>query len=148
MFNCLPLVHCTTRRRAAAKRSKFRRRGVLVAITQILTNPAKFNIAALARHSTSHGTHFADELQTTGAGASRRMQEQTMDTVDYVKPADVAAAMVEAGKRKLALAPRDLLIRGMLSGAILGVATSLAFTGRSEERRVGKECRSRWSGDD
>ena len=40
-----------------------------------------------------------------------------MDTIDYVKPADVATAMVEAGKRKLALAPRDLLIRGMLSGA-------------------------------
>jgi formate/nitrite transporter len=37
--------------------------------------------------------------------------------------------MAESGKRKLALAPRDLLIRGMLSGAILGVATSLAFTG-------------------
>ena len=52
-----------------------------------------------------------------------------MDMMDYVKPADVAAAMVETGKRKLALAPRDLLIRGMLSGAILGVATSLAFTG-------------------
>jgi formate transporter len=49
--------------------------------------------------------------------------------MDYVKPADVAVAMVEAGRRKLALAPRDLLIRGMLSGAILGVATSLAFTG-------------------
>jgi formate transporter len=49
--------------------------------------------------------------------------------MDYVKPADVAVAMAEAGKRKLALAPRDLLIRGMLSGAILGVATSLAFTG-------------------
>src|ERR1700751_2437376 len=49
--------------------------------------------------------------------------------MDYVKTADVAVAMVEAGKRKLALAPRDLLIRGMLSGAILGVATSLAFTG-------------------
>src|SRR5438067_11901134 len=53
------------------------------------------------------------------------MQEQTMDTVDYVKPADVALAMAEAGRRK----PRDLLIRGMLSGAILGVATSLALTG-------------------
>ena len=49
--------------------------------------------------------------------------------MDYVKPADVAIAMLETGKRKLALAPRDLLIRGMLSGAILGVATSLAFTG-------------------
>ncbi len=52
-----------------------------------------------------------------------------MDTGDYVKPADVALAMIESGRRKLALSPRDLLIRGMLSGAILGVATSLAFTG-------------------
>jgi formate transporter len=49
--------------------------------------------------------------------------------MDYIKPADVAVAMLDAGKRKLALPPRDLLIRGMLSGAILGVATSLAFTG-------------------
>jgi formate/nitrite transporter len=49
--------------------------------------------------------------------------------MDYVKPTDVAVAMLESGRRKLALAPRDLLIRGMLSGAILGVATSLAFTG-------------------
>jgi len=49
--------------------------------------------------------------------------------MDYVKPADVAAAMVESGRRKLALPPADLLIRGILSGAILGVATSLAFTG-------------------
>src|SRR5438045_6528987 len=57
------------------------------------------------------------------------MQEQTMDTVDYVKPADVALAVAEAGRRKLTLPPRDLLIRGMLSGAILGVATSLALTG-------------------
>jgi formate/nitrite transporter len=48
---------------------------------------------------------------------------------DYVKPADVAVAMLETGKRKLMLTPKDLLIRGMLSGAILGVATSLAFTG-------------------
>src|SRR5215831_18570021 len=49
--------------------------------------------------------------------------------MDYVKPADVAATMVETGARKLALPTSDLLIRGMLSGAILGVATSLAFTG-------------------
>jgi len=49
--------------------------------------------------------------------------------MDYVKPADVAVAMLDVGKRKLTLAPSDLLIRGMLSGALLGVATSLAFTG-------------------
>ena len=48
--------------------------------------------------------------------------------MDYVKPSDVAKAMMDAGIRKLALPPRDLLIRGMLSGSILGVATSLAFT--------------------
>jgi formate/nitrite transporter len=49
--------------------------------------------------------------------------------MDYVKPADVAAAMLETGRRKLALPPADLFIRGMLSGALLGVAASLAFTG-------------------
>ena len=49
--------------------------------------------------------------------------------MDYVKPAEVAATMVETGRRKLALPTYDLIIRGVLSGAILGVATSLAFTG-------------------
>jgi formate/nitrite transporter len=49
--------------------------------------------------------------------------------MDYVKPADVARIMVETGTRKLAIGPTDLLIRGALSGAILGVATSLAFNG-------------------
>jgi len=49
--------------------------------------------------------------------------------MDYVKPAAVAQSMFEAGKAKLGLGARDLFVRGMLSGAILGVATSLAFTG-------------------
>ena len=49
--------------------------------------------------------------------------------MDYAKPADVVASMVEAGQKKLTLAPRDLLIRGALSGALLGAATALAFTG-------------------
>ena len=52
-----------------------------------------------------------------------------MDTGDYVKPADVAVAMVETGRRKLKLAPTDILIRSIMSGAILGIATSLALTG-------------------
>src|SRR5262249_57616322 len=49
--------------------------------------------------------------------------------MDYIKPAEVASAMVESGRRKLALPTYDLMIRGGLAGAILGVATSLAFTG-------------------
>jgi formate transporter len=48
--------------------------------------------------------------------------------MDYVKPTDVVSTMIESARAKLALAPRDLLIRGMLSGALLGAATSLAFT--------------------
>jgi formate/nitrite transporter len=49
--------------------------------------------------------------------------------MDYTKPADVVAAMIDASTRKLALGPRDLMIRGALSGALLGAATTLAFTG-------------------
>src|SRR6516162_2075748 len=49
--------------------------------------------------------------------------------MDYVKPAELAAAMIESGRNKLKLAPSDLLVRGALAGALLGVATSLAFTG-------------------
>ncbi len=49
--------------------------------------------------------------------------------MDYVKPAEVAKSMVDVGRAKLALPVASLLIRGIMSGAILGVATSLAFNG-------------------
>ncbi|MBS0530458.1 MAG: formate/nitrite transporter family protein, partial [Proteobacteria bacterium] len=49
--------------------------------------------------------------------------------MDYAKPADVVLAMIDASLKKLAIAPRDLLIRGVLSGALLGAATTLAFGG-------------------
>jgi formate/nitrite transporter FocA (FNT family) len=46
----------------------------------------------------------------------------------YVKPDAVLDQMVQAGATKARLAPRDLLVRGFLSGALLGFATTLAFT--------------------
>jgi len=49
--------------------------------------------------------------------------------MDYAKPSDVIASMIDAGEKKLALSPRDLLIRGAISGALLGAATTLALTG-------------------
>src|SRR5262249_932961 len=49
--------------------------------------------------------------------------------MDYAKPTEVVGSMIASGSYKLTLEPRDLLIRGALSGAILGVATSLAITG-------------------
>ena len=49
--------------------------------------------------------------------------------MDYVRPGDVVNSMIDASLKKLALPPRDLLIRGVLSGALLGAATTLALTG-------------------
>lgn len=46
--------------------------------------------------------------------------------MDYTKPAEVVSAMIRAGVEKAGLARGDLLIRGALSGALLGIATSLA----------------------
>jgi formate/nitrite transporter len=48
--------------------------------------------------------------------------------MDYVKPTDVLENMVKAGATKAGLTPRDLIIRGILSGALLGISTSLALT--------------------
>lgn len=47
--------------------------------------------------------------------------------MDYVAPNAAVAAMVNAGISKARLPRRDLLIRGGLSGALLGAATSLAL---------------------
>src|SRR6266566_585489 len=47
----------------------------------------------------------------------------------YVKPDAVVEQMVQAGAAKSRLAVNDLLIRGFLSGALLGFATTLALTG-------------------
>jgi formate/nitrite transporter len=47
--------------------------------------------------------------------------------MDYNKPTDVVANMIEVGRTKLGLSPRDLLIRGILAGAVLATATTLAF---------------------
>lgn len=47
--------------------------------------------------------------------------------MDYIAPLEVVRNMVSAGAAKGALSRKDLLIRGFLSGALLGYATSLAF---------------------
>jgi formate transporter len=49
--------------------------------------------------------------------------------MDFVKPAEMAAAMSDAGVARAELSIKDRLIRGMMAGALLGIATSLAITG-------------------
>src|SRR5919109_2713598 len=48
--------------------------------------------------------------------------------MSYVKPDAVVEQMLQAGAAKSRLPVADLLTRGFLSGALLGFATSLAFT--------------------
>jgi len=50
----------------------------------------------------------------------------------YVKPDVVVENMIQAGTAKGRLGARDLLIRGLLSGALLGFATTLAFTATAQ----------------
>ena len=52
--------------------------------------------------------------------------------MDYVKPQEVVKSMVAAGCAKLQLPPSQLILRGMLAGAYLGVATSMAVTAAVE----------------
>jgi formate/nitrite transporter len=47
--------------------------------------------------------------------------------MDYVVPKQVVAEMLEAAQKKAALPVRDLMIRGMLAGGLLGYATSLVM---------------------
>jgi formate/nitrite transporter len=52
--------------------------------------------------------------------------------LDFVRPADLVADAITASEVKAALPVKDLLIRGFLSGAFLGIATSLAYTVRAQ----------------
>lgn len=48
--------------------------------------------------------------------------------MDYVVPSKVVSTMLDAGASKAKAKLKDLVIRGFLSGALLGFATSLAIT--------------------
>lgn len=52
--------------------------------------------------------------------------------MDYVKPQEIVHSMLAVGAMKLGLPVQHLLIRGMLAGALLGVATSMAVTAAVE----------------
>lgn len=52
--------------------------------------------------------------------------------MDFIKPSEVVTAMVSAAQTKADLPVKDLLIRGFLSGALLGFATSLALTATAQ----------------
>lgn len=52
--------------------------------------------------------------------------------MDYRKPADVVETMLQSGSDKTRLSVTDLVIRGVLAGALLGIGTTLAFTASTQ----------------
>ena len=50
----------------------------------------------------------------------------------YVKPDQVIESMVQSGAVKAKLPIQDLLIRGGIAGALLGAATTLAYTAETQ----------------
>ncbi len=52
--------------------------------------------------------------------------------MDYLKPGEVAKNMLQTAVSKASLSVSDFLIRGFLSGALLGFATCLAFTANKQ----------------
>ena len=47
--------------------------------------------------------------------------------MDYVQPIKLVEQLIAVGKNKASLRIRDMLLRGFLSGVLLGFATALAF---------------------
>jgi Formate/nitrite family of transporters len=52
--------------------------------------------------------------------------------MDYIKPSEVAESFLAAAATKSRLPVSQLLLRGLLSGALLGFATTVAFTATSQ----------------
>ena len=52
--------------------------------------------------------------------------------MDYISPSEVAGSFVASGAVKSKLPVRQLLLRGALSGALLGFATTVAFTANAQ----------------
>jgi formate/nitrite transporter len=52
--------------------------------------------------------------------------------MDYIRPSEVAESFLAGGAAKSQLAFRQLLLRGLLSGALLGFATTVAFAANAQ----------------
>ena len=52
--------------------------------------------------------------------------------MDYIRPSEVAESFLASGVAKSQLPVRQLLLRGLLSGALLGFATTVAFTANAQ----------------
>ena len=55
-------------------------------------------------------------------------------TMDYIRPSQLVEDVATTGAYKSTLSIKDILIKGMLSGAFLGFSTTLAYTATTETK--------------
>lgn len=61
-----------------------------------------------------------------------QMADDPTPDEDYVPPARLVAAMSAAGKKKAGLSASDMVLRGFMSGMVLGFATAVSLTAVAE----------------
>ena len=70
-------------------------------------------------------------------------ENDVMGPQEIIEPSSPPVVVAEPTEQKMTLAPR--LVFGQLAAMSITELRKVAKLLRSEERRVGKECRSRWS---
>ena len=107
----------------------------------MITGDHKFTAMAIARQM---GIASEDSLSITGSEINEMTEEQLSDIVEKVA---VFARVSPEHKLRIvdALKKRGHIVAMTGDGVNDAPALKMADVGRSEERRVGKECRSRWS---
>src|SRR5262249_56798809 len=95
-------------------------------------SPSRRSPVAPTLHVGSRPSSTTFRLHSTDAEAARLrrffMWTRRVSGMAYVKPDTVVEQMIQVGAHKSRLPVRDLLVRGFLAGALLGFATTLAFT--------------------
>ena len=90
---------------------------------------------------------FAHDVRASDV-SRRRIIERNADAVIVVSPEGVALFVNPAAEALFGRPSEDLLGENIGHPAVAGAVTEIEIVrrgDRSEERRVGKECRSRWS---
>ena len=81
------------------------------------------------------------QLSQASYSGDLSLTAQTLDAIKAVTTASTGGPDTWAGTQNFSGAT----VTGLAAQAELAAAIAAADGGRSEERRVGKECRSRWS---
>ena len=136
--------------RSAEDRKEHRRGGaVLAPVTEFLATSVPFH-TPLLEQAVTDVVAWAERCGIDTGLARELAVAVLIDPVDWPALVTQALAKADGARLVLDLGPGTVLAR-LTEAVVAGTGTSVVAAGtaraqlRSEERRVGKECRSRWS---